>query len=90
MIENYNKMQNETTQTCPYCLKRRKFVKNKEIINKILNSICFVVLIGVLLFCKTLLFYYSTIAIEDNIETETIVGTICFIITGMCFKHFAK
>jgi len=60
-------------------------VKNKEIINKILNSICFVVLIGVLLFCKTLLFYYSTIAIEDNIETETIVGTICFIITGMCF-----
>ena len=60
-------------------------MKNKEIINKILNSICFVVLIGVLLFCKTLLFYYSTIAIEDNIETETIVGTICFIITGMCF-----
>ena len=56
----------------PSVSKGAKFVKNKEIINKILNSIYFVVLIGVLLFGKTLLFYCSTIAIEDNIETETI------------------
>lgn len=57
----------------------------KETINKALNSIWFVVLIGILIFCKTLLFYYSTIAMGDNIELGTIVGTICFIITIVCF-----
>lgn len=57
----------------------------KETINKALNSIWFVVLIGILIFCKTLLFYYSTIAMGDNIEPGTIVGTICFIITIVCF-----
>lgn len=57
----------------------------KETINKALNSIWFVVLIGILIFCKTLLFYYSTIAMGDNIELGTIIGTICFIITIVCF-----
>ncbi len=60
-------------------------MENKEIINKILNSMWFVVLIGILLFFKTLLFYYSTITVEGNLEAETIVGTICFIITSVCF-----
>lgn len=60
-------------------------MKKKEVINGVLNSIWFVVLIGILIFCKTLLFYYSTIAMGDNIELGTIVGTICFIITIVCF-----
>ncbi len=60
-------------------------MKNKEIINKILNSIGFAVFIGILLFCKTLLFYYSTIVVGDTLEAETIVGTICFIIIIICF-----
>lgn len=60
-------------------------MKNKEIINRALNSIGFVVLIGILLFCKTLLFYYSTIAVGDSLEAETIIGTICFITTIICF-----
>lgn len=60
-------------------------MKKKEVINGVLNSIWFVVLIGIFIFCKTLLFYYSTIAIGDNIELGTIIGTICFIITIVCF-----
>ncbi len=57
----------------------------KEVINKVFNSIWFVILIGGLLLGKTFLFYHNTIAINEPIEIETIVGTVCFIIVLVCF-----
>lgn len=57
----------------------------KEIMNKVFNSIWFVVLIGILLLLKTLLFYHNTIAVDSKLEIETIVGTLCFIIVIVCF-----
>lgn len=57
----------------------------KEIINKVFNSVLFVILIGILLLLKTFLFYHNTIAIDDKLEVETIVGTLCFITVITCF-----
>lgn len=57
----------------------------KEVINKIFNSVWFVILIGVLLLGKTFLFYGSTIAINEPLEMETIIGTVCFIAVIICF-----
>lgn len=57
----------------------------KEVINKVFNSIWFVVLIGILLLAKTFLFYNNTIAINELLERETIVGTVCFIAVMICF-----
>lgn len=57
----------------------------KEIINKVFNSVWFVILIGGLLLAKTFLFYNNTIAINEPIEIETIVGTVCFIFVIVCF-----
>ena len=60
-------------------------VAKKEVINKVFNSVWFAILIGVLLLSKTFLFYSSTIAINEPLEMETIVGTICFIAVIICF-----
>lgn len=57
----------------------------KESINKAFNSIAFVILIGILLLLKSLLFYHNTIAINEKLEIETIVGTISFITVMGCF-----
>lgn len=57
----------------------------KEVINKVFNSVWFSILIGVLLLGKTFLFYGSTIAINEPLEMETIVGTVCFIAVIICF-----
>ena len=65
--------------------KRREFVAKKEVINKVLNSIGIAILIGVLLLLKTFLFYHSTIAINEKLELNTIIGTISFIIVMVCF-----
>ena len=60
-------------------------MKIKEILNKILNSKIFVLCIGLILLLKTIYFYKNTIAIVDHIEGQTIIGTISFLITIMCF-----
>lgn len=65
--------------------KGEKFVKKKEVINKVLNSIGIAILIGILLLLKTFLFYHSTIAINEKLELETIIGTISFIMVMVCF-----
>ena len=65
--------------------KGANFVVKKEIINKVFNSEWFVILIGILLLAKTFLFYYNTIAINEPLEIETIIGTFCFIIVIVCF-----
>lgn len=57
----------------------------KEIINKVFNSVWFVILIGVLLLGKTFLFYHNTIAINEPLEMETMIGTACFMAVMICF-----
>ncbi len=56
----------------------------KEVINKVFNSIGFVIFIGILLLIKTLIFYYSTIAINETLDLETVIGTISFITIIVC------
>ena len=60
----------------------------KEIINKYFNSILFVISLGILIFIKTLLFYSNTIGKSEEIELETILVTLSFIIDIVCFLCF--
>lgn len=59
--------------------------KIRKRLNKFLNSVWFIIFIGVLLTFKTFLFYDNTIAINEKLEMETIIGTLCFIIVAVCF-----
>ena len=59
--------------------------KVKIALNKILNSIWFVVIICILIFLKTILFYNNTIAISEELRSETIIGTIWFVAIFLCF-----
>ena len=58
--------------------------KIKKYINKIVNSWVFVFLVGVFILLKTFLFYNSTIAINEKLEKETIIGTVSFIVVIVC------
>ena len=69
-----------------------KNIKTKEVLKKILekvnkyiNSIYFVIIIGVLILAKTFLFYYHTIAVNEQLYSDTIIGTISFVVVIMCF-----
>ena len=59
--------------------------KVKNILNKIFNSIWFPVIICILIFFKTILFYNNTIAINEKLNMETVLGTIYFTIILLCF-----
>lgn len=59
--------------------------KIKEILNLVLNSRTFVALLGIMIFVKTIYFYKSTIMVFEQMETQTLIGTIAFIITIVCF-----
>ena len=61
-----------------------KKTKTKSIIIKFFNSIGFIILLGILLFLKTMFFYSNTIAISDTLEIETIIGTLFFLIIIVC------
>ena len=50
-------------------------MKIKELLNKILNSKIFVIIIGMILFIKTIYFYKSTISVAEQIENQTLIGT---------------
>ena len=52
----------------------------KSKISKYFNSILFIILLGVLLFAKTIFFYQNTIAVAEPIGIETILGTLFFLI----------
>lgn len=67
----------------PKELGKRKNIK--DIINKYFNSIVFVIFLGILIFIKTLLFYSNTIGKGEEIELETILVTLSFIIDIVCF-----
>ena len=49
------------------------------------NSIYFVLIIGLLILAKTFLFYYHTIAVNEQLYSDTIIGTISFIVVIICF-----
>ena len=59
--------------------------KVKKYINKVMNSIAFPILIGIIILLKTFFFYNNTIAIDEPLELEIIIGTIFFIIMMICF-----
>lgn len=58
--------------------------KIKEVLNKILNSKIFIIIIGIILVLKTMFFYSNTINSVNNIKFETIIGTIVFILVLIC------
>ena len=58
--------------------------KTKELLSKFVNSIWFVVIIGILLFMKTMFFYNNTISNSGKIEMQTILGTIGFTVILVC------
>ena len=51
--------------------------KIKEITNKILNSKWFVILIGIIIFLKTIFFYNNTISSVGKKEKQTILASYC-------------
>lgn len=59
--------------------------KQREVLNKVLNSRLFIIIIGIIIFIKTIYFYKSTIAVSGQIQIQTIIGTISFLITIICF-----
>ena len=60
----------------------KKVVKE---LNKGVNSIYFAIVIGILILAKTFLFYYHTIAITEQLYSDTIIGTISFVVVIICF-----
>ena len=55
--------------------------KIKDMANKFFNSIGFPIIIGILLFLKTIFFYQNTISVRETIDKETILGTITMLST---------
>ena len=64
---------------------KEKICKIREIINKIFNSEIFIIIIAIILLLKTIYFYNSTIAQNDSLQMQTIIGTIIFIMSLLCF-----
>lgn len=56
----------------------------KEKINKVFNSKIFMVIIGIILFIKTMFFYNNTVATVNPLQIETVIGTVAFIFTLIC------
>lgn len=53
--------------------------KSKNYINKLINSAWFVVIVCVVIFLKSCMFYNNTVALTESLNENTIVGTLCFI-----------
>lgn len=64
-------------------MKEENVVFNK--LEKCINSIYFVIIIGILILAKTFLFYYHTIAVNEQLYSDTIIGTISFVVVIICF-----
>lgn len=58
--------------------------KIKEKINKVFNSRMFMIIIGIILFAKTMFFYNSTVATVNPLQIETVIGTVAFIFALIC------
>lgn len=83
--KNNNNGTEEKKELIVLDVQKEKSNKIKEILNSLINSIWFVILLGMILLLKTLVFYDNTIAINESLETDTIIGTIAFIIIIVCF-----
>ena len=57
-----------------------KLEKIKVAINKLFNSIGFIILIGISIMLKTLFFYQDTIMIREQLNFNIIIGSISFIL----------
>lgn len=53
--------------------------KSKNYINKLINSAWFVVIVCVVIFLKSCMFYNNTVALTESLNENTIIGTLCFI-----------
>lgn len=62
-------------------------IKNnlKAFINKLVNSIWFIIILGILLLAKTIFFYQNTIAQSESLPFITIIGSFSFIAVIVCF-----
>ena len=56
----------------------------KDNINKFFNSIGFPIIIGIILLLKTIFFYTNTISIREQLDMNTILGTILFLAIITC------
>ncbi len=58
--------------------------KANTVVNEIVNSIGFPIVIGIILLLKTIFFYQSTTSIQEVIDVNTVLGTIAFLATIIC------
>lgn len=59
--------------------------KVKEIDNRFFNSIGFPIVIGILLFLKTIFFYINTISIRETIDKDTVIRYDCIFNNGYLY-----
>lgn len=55
--------------------------KTKEILNKIINSSFFIIILAIFIILKTILFYKSTVCINEKIDIKTIQSSIIYILS---------
>ena len=79
--ETYENEKTEEIKETEINKKKITKAKIKAIANRFFNSIGFPIVIGILLFLKTIFFYLNTISILETIDKGTILGTIAFIAT---------
>ena len=67
--------------------KNRKHItkKLKKFLNKVVNSIGFIIILGILVLAKTIFFYKNTIALSEPLSLMTIIGSASFIAVVVCF-----
>ena len=83
-MKEKNKTEELETKEIELEEKEIRISKIKEISNRFFNSIGFSIVVGILLFLKTIFFYLNTISIRETIDTDTILGTIAFLATVIC------
>ena len=85
------KVKNEPKDEKQQLKKYYKYETKKDFINKkinrIVNSAWFIVALAIVIFIKTIIFYFNTIAISEKIAVETLLGTLSFIVVIGCFLY---
>lgn len=59
-------------------------MKIKKVINNIFNSTIFLIIIGIIIFIKTMFFYSNTVLTVNKLQMDTIQGSIAFILSILC------
>lgn len=84
-IEKQEKVEN--AEKMDKSIKIDKTIKKEKIgkvASKIINSVWFTIIIGVILLAKTMFFYHVTIETSGSILITTFIGTLSFIAVGVC------